>query len=62
MKHQRLKPVILGSNDNPRLTLTYFAGRSNFATAAFIWENRTMMDSLEIIASCELEVGLYSLN
>ena len=58
MKHWRLKPIISYSNDNPGLTLTYFTARS--ATWAFIWANMTMMYSLEIIASCDLEFGLYT--
>ena len=37
------------------ILMNYFMARSNFATWAFIWENVTMMDSLEIIASCDLE-------
>ena len=57
MKHHRLRPIIFGSNDKSGLTLTYFTARSNFATYAFTWENVTMMDSLEIIASCGLEFG-----
>ena len=58
MKHQRFKLIIFCSNDNPVLTLTYFTAMSNFVTSAFIWENVTMMDTLEIIASCDLEFGL----
>ena len=57
MKHQRPKPFIIHANNDPGLTLTYFTARSNFATLAFTWENVTMMDSLEIIASCDLEFG-----
>ena len=57
MKHQRPKPVIICANCYPGLTLNYFMARSNFATSAFRWENLTMMDSLEIIASCDLEFG-----
>ena len=57
MKHHRFKLIIFCSNDNPVLILTYFTARSNFATSAFIWENVTMMDTLEIIASCDLEFG-----
>ena len=45
---------------NPGLILTYFTARSNFATKAFIWENVTMMDSLEIIAPNDLKFGLLS--
>ena len=58
-KHCRLRPIIFCSNDKPGLTLNYFMARSNFATYAFTWENVTVMDSLEIIASCGLEFGLY---
>ena len=57
MRHQRLKPFIVCSNYDPWLTLTYFMARSNLATWAFVWENVTMMDSLEIIASCKMEFG-----
>ena len=63
MKHQRFKLVIFCAIDNPVLILTYFTALSNFATSAFIWENVTMMDTLEIIASCDLEfVFLCKLN
>ena len=58
MKHQRFKLIIFCSDDNPMLILTYFTARSNFATSAFIWENVTMMATLEIIASSDLEFGL----
>ena len=57
MKNQQPKPFIVGPNYDPGLTLTYFMARSNFATWALIWENVTTMDSLEIIASCDLEFG-----
>ena len=50
MKHRGIKPIIVYSNDDPDLTLTYFRARSNFVTKAFEWENVTMMDSLEIVA------------
>ena len=55
---QIFKLIIFCSNDNPVLILTYFTARSNFATSAFIWENVTMMDTLEIFASCDLEFGI----
>ena len=58
MKHQRFKLIIFCSNDIPVLILTYFTAMSNFATSVFILENNTMMDTLEIIASCDLEFGL----
>ena len=60
MKHQIPKSLIFCSNYDPGLTLTYFMARSNFATKAFIWETVPIMGSLEIIASCDLEFGLYS--
>ena len=44
--------------DNPVLILTYFTARSNFATSAFIWKHVTVMDTLEMIASYDLEFGL----
>ena len=62
MKQQRFKLIIFCSNDNPVLILTYFTARSNFATSAFIWENVTMMDTLEIISSCDLKFGLRGLS
>ena len=58
MKHQSFKLIIFCSNDNPLLILTYFTARSTFETSAFIWENVTMIDTLEMIASCDLELGL----
>ena len=60
MKHGRLKLIIFCLNDNLGLTLTYFTAWSKLATQAFIWENMTSMDSLKIVASCDLEFGLYS--
>ena len=42
---------------NPRLTLSCLTALSNFASLAFVWENVIMMDSLEIVAACDLEVG-----
>ena len=57
MKHQTPKPFIIYANYDPGLTMTYFTARSNFATKAFTRKNVTMLDSLEIIASCDLEFG-----
>ena len=60
MKHQRLKPNIFCSNDNPGFTFTYFTAQYQFAITLLYGKcNVTMMDSLEIIASCDLELGLY---
>ena len=57
MKHQRSKPFIIFANYDPGLTPTYFTATKIFATWAFTWENLTMMDSLEIISSSDLEFG-----
>ena len=32
MKHPRLQPIIVWTNDDPGLTLTYFTARSNLVT------------------------------
>ena len=61
MKHHRCKSIIFCSMDNPGLTLTYFTARSNFAAFALILENVTLMDSLEKIASCDMEL-VYIVN
>ena len=37
MWHWGLGPIIICSNDDPRLTLTYFTARSNLVSYAFIW-------------------------
>ena len=60
MKHQRPNRFIICAIYDTGLTSIYFTTRSNIATKAFTWENVTMMDSLESIASCDLEFGLYS--
>ena len=60
MKHQRFKLIIFCLNDKTVLILTYFTARSNCATLAFKWLTVTMIDTLEIIASSDLEFGLLS--
>ena len=61
MKHQGPKPFIFYSNYDPGLTLTYLWQGQILQLRLFrIWENVTMMDSLEMFASCDLEFGLYS--
>ena len=61
MKHLELQPIIVCSNDNPGLTLTYFTARSNFVTSAFLWEKVKTVDLLETIAACDLKVGWISI-
>ena len=36
MYYWGLQPIIVCSNDDPRVTLTYFTARSNFVTSAFL--------------------------
>ena len=52
-----LLPIIICSNDDPGLTLTYFTARSNLVTLAFLWEKVKTVDFSEIIAACDLKVG-----
>ena len=40
-----LGPIIVCSNDDPRLTLTYFAARSNLVSCAFIIMGKTVRKS-----------------
>ena len=55
MKHQRPKLIIVCSN-NTVMILIYFTARSN----VYMEKNVTMMNTLEIIAYCDLEFGLFS--
>ena len=45
------------SNDDPRLTLTYFTTRSNLVPYAFVWEKGKTMDFSETIVVYYVEVG-----
>ena len=54
---QKSSPIIVFSNDDPRVTLTYFTERSNLVTYAFLWENVKTVDVSETIAACDLKVG-----
>ena len=57
MKHPRLQPIIVCSNNDPGVTLTYFTARSNLVTLAFLWEKVKTMDFSETIAASDLKVG-----
>ena len=35
MKHRGLQPIIICSNDNPGLTLTFFHGKDKFCSLGF---------------------------
>ena len=57
MLHQGLLPIIVCSNDDPGVTLTYFIARSNLVTSAFLWEKVITVDFSETIAASNLKVG-----
>ena len=57
MWHRGLQPIIVYSNVDPRVTLTYFMARSNLGILAFLWEKVKTLDFSETIAACELKVG-----
>ena len=48
------------SNDDPRVTLTYFTARSNLVTYAFQWEKVKTVDFSETIAASDLKVSRSS--
>ena len=55
--HLGLLPIIICSNDDPEVTLTYFTARSNLVTSAFLWEKVKTVDFSETIENCDLKVG-----
>ena len=57
MKHWGLQHIIICSNDDPGVTLTYFTARSNLVTYAFLWEKVKTVDFSETIAACDLKNG-----
>ena len=57
MYYRGLQPIIAYSNDDPRVTLTYFTARSNLVILAFLWEKVKTVDFSETIAACDLQVG-----
>ena len=59
MYHRGLLPIIVYSNDDPRVTLTYLTARSNLVIEAFLLEKVKTMDFSETIAACDLKVGRW---
>ena len=55
--YQGLQPIIIYSNDDPGVTLTYFTARSNLVILAFLWEKVKTVDFSETTAVCDLKVG-----
>ena len=45
------------SNDDPKLTLTYFTARSNLVPYAFVWEKGKTMDFSETIVVYDLKLA-----
>ena len=60
MLHWGLQPIIVCSNDDPRMHLTYFMAISNFVTKAFLWEKVKTVDFSETIAASDLKVSRSS--
>ena len=57
MYHRGLQPIIVCSNDDPRVTWACLTARSNLLTSAFLWEKVKTVDFSETIAACNLKVG-----
>ena len=57
VSHRGLQPISICSNDDPRVTLTYFTAMSDLVTLAFLWEQVKTVDFSETIAACDLNVG-----
>ena len=57
MLHRGLQPIIDYSNDDPRVTLTYFTARSNLVILVFYGEKVKTVDFSETIAACDLTIG-----
>ena len=49
MLHRGLQPIIVYSNDDPQVTLTYFTAWSNLVILAFLWEKVKTVDFSETI-------------
>ena len=57
MYHRGIQPIIVCSNNDRGLTLTYFTAMSNFVTWIFPYEKVKMVDFSETIAASNLKVG-----
>ena len=57
MQHRGLLSIVVCSNDDPGVTLTYFTARSNLVTMAFLWGKSENGGFSEIIAASDLKVG-----
>ena len=58
MQHRGLQPIIVYSNDDPRVTLTFFYGKVKFGYSGFSMGKKVKtVDFSETIATCDLKVG-----
>ena len=57
LRRSSVLPIIICSNSDPGVTLTYSTARSNLVTQAFLWEKVKTVDFSETIAACDLKVG-----
>ena len=57
MQHWVLEYYQVCSNDDPRLTLTYFTARSNLVPYAFVWQKGKTMDFSETIVVYDLKLA-----
>ena len=60
MQHQVFKYYQICSTYDAALTLTYFTGRSNLVSYAFVWEKDITMDFSETVVDYDLKVGRCS--
>ena len=60
MYHQGLQPILVCSNDDPLVTLTYFTAGSNLVTTVFLWEKVKTVAFPETIAAIDLKVSRSS--
>ena len=59
MKHRGLLPIIVCSNDDPGVTLTYFTERSKFRNLGFCMGKSENSGFSQTIEACDLKVGRY---
>ena len=57
MEHWVLEYYLVCSNDDPRLTLTYFTARSILVSYAFVWEKGKTIDFSESIVVYDLKLA-----
>ena len=57
MHHRVLEYHQVCSNDEPRLTMTYFTARLNLVPYAFVWEKGKTMDFSETVVVYDLKLA-----